>query len=101
MNKVVLASLALILVRDCDIGGPRFHGQIKGTWGGVNAGLMASDTTARVHIGCTAGGPDQARPARAPPRAWRAGPAPPSRATPCRPSLSPCRRRAAVVRPPC
>src|SRR2546425_811633 len=55
MNKVVLAGLALILVRDCDIGGPRFHGQIKGTWGGDNAGLMAFDTTAHVHIGCTAG----------------------------------------------
>src|SRR2546421_895980 len=60
MNKVVLASLALILVRDCDIGGPRFHGQIKGTWGGENAGLMAFDTTAHVHIGCTAGDTKQA-----------------------------------------
>src|SRR6266699_3023680 len=60
MNKVVLAGLALILVRDCDIGGPRFHGQIKGTWGGDNAGLMAFDTTAHVHIGCTAGDTEQA-----------------------------------------
>src|SRR2546425_9727073 len=55
MNKVVLAGLALILARDCDIGGPRFRGPIKGTWGGQNAGLMAFDTTAHVHIGCTAG----------------------------------------------
>ena len=60
MNKVVLAGLALILVRDCDIGGPRFHGQIKGTWGGENAGLIAFDTTAHVHIGCTAGDTKQA-----------------------------------------
>src|SRR2546423_8013125 len=60
MNKVVLAGLALILVRDCDIGGPRFHGQIKGTWGGDNAGLMAFDTTAHLHIGCTAGDTKQA-----------------------------------------
>src|SRR2546422_815936 len=60
MNKVVLASLALILVRDCDIGGPRVHGQIKGTWGGENAGLIAFDTTAHVHIGCTAGDTKQA-----------------------------------------
>src|SRR2546422_9404221 len=60
MNKVVLASLALILVRDCDIGGPRFHGPIEGTWGGDNAGLMAFDTTAHVHIGCTAGDTKQA-----------------------------------------
>jgi len=58
MNKVVLAGLALILVRDCDIGGP--HGPIKGTWGGDNAGLMAFDTTAHVHIGCTAGDTKQA-----------------------------------------
>src|SRR2546421_4779208 len=60
MNKVILAGLTLILVRDCDIGGPRFHGQIKGTWGGENAGLMAFDTTAHVHIGCTAGDTKQA-----------------------------------------
>src|SRR2546422_9705714 len=58
MNKVVLAGLALILVRDCDIGGP--HGPIKGTWGGDNAGWMAFDTTAHVHIGCTAGDTKQA-----------------------------------------
>src|SRR2546427_10046268 len=60
MNKVVLAGLALILVRDCDIGGPRFHGQIKGTWGGENAGLIAFDTTAYVHFGCTVGDTKQA-----------------------------------------
>lgn len=28
---------------------------IRGTWGGDNAGLIASDTTAHVHIGCTLG----------------------------------------------
>src|SRR5947208_15360181 len=60
MNKVVLAGRALILARDCDIGGPRFHGPIEGTWGGDNAGLMAFDTTAHVHIGCTAGDTKQA-----------------------------------------
>ena len=60
MNKLVLAGLTLILVRDCDIGGPRFHGPIEGTWGGENAGLMAFDTTAHVHIGCTAGDTKQA-----------------------------------------
>src|SRR5205809_6828415 len=60
MNKVILAGLALILVRNCDIGGPRFHGPIQGTWGGENAGLIAFDTTAHVHIGCTAGDTKQA-----------------------------------------
>src|SRR5207237_10173783 len=55
MSKVVLASVALIALRTCDIGGPRVQGPIKGTWGGENAGLIAFDTTDHVHIGCTAG----------------------------------------------
>jgi len=29
--------------------------EVVGTWGGDNAGLIASDTTAHVHIGCTLG----------------------------------------------
>jgi len=60
VSKLVLASLALIVLRNCDIGGPRFHGPIEGTWGGENAGLIAFDTTAHVHIGCTAGDTKQA-----------------------------------------
>jgi hypothetical protein len=60
MNRIVLASLTLILLRDCEIGGPRFHGPIDGMWGGENAGLMATDSTAHVHIGCTAGDTKQA-----------------------------------------
>ena len=55
MSKVVLAGLALMLLRNCDIGGPRVQKPIEGTWGGENAGLIASDTSAHVHIGCTAG----------------------------------------------
>jgi hypothetical protein len=31
-----------------------------GTWGGDNAGLIASDTSAHVHIGCTLGDAHQA-----------------------------------------
>src|SRR6267154_18549 len=60
MNRIVFAGLALVLVRDCSLAGPRFHGPIQGTWGGQNAGLMAFDTTAHVHIGCTAGDTKQA-----------------------------------------
>ena len=60
MSKLVLASLALLVLRNCDIGGPRFHGPIEGTWGGENAGLIAFDTTAHVHIGCSAGDTRQA-----------------------------------------
>ena len=29
--------------------------EISGTWGGDNAGLIVSDTSAHVHIGCTLG----------------------------------------------
>ncbi len=29
--------------------------EVVGTWGGDNAGLIANDTTAHVHIGCTLG----------------------------------------------
>lgn len=29
--------------------------EIKGTWGGEDAGLIASDSSAHVHIGCTLG----------------------------------------------
>ncbi len=60
MNRMVFASLALFLLRDCNVGGPRFQGLIKGTWGGENAGLIAFDTTDHVHIGCTAGDTKQA-----------------------------------------
>lgn len=32
--------------------------EVKGTWGGDDAGLIASDTSAHVHIGCTLGDTD-------------------------------------------
>jgi hypothetical protein len=35
-------------------------GTITGTWGGDNAGLIADDTSAHVHIGCTYGNIHQA-----------------------------------------
>lgn len=31
------------------------NGAVQGTWGGENAGLIADDTSAHVHIGCTYG----------------------------------------------
>jgi hypothetical protein len=31
------------------------HGVVVGTWGGENAGLIADDTSAHVHIACTFG----------------------------------------------
>jgi len=61
MNRVMLASVTVFLIRDCNVGGPRpAAGLIQGTWGGNNAGLMASDSSAHVHIGCTAGDTKQA-----------------------------------------
>jgi hypothetical protein len=60
MNKIVFASLALFLLRDCNAGGAQIQGPVEGTWGGENAGLIAFDTTAHVHIGCTAGDTRQA-----------------------------------------
>ena len=54
MNKVVLAGLALILVRDCNIGGPRFHGPIEGT-GRVEPPLLVGyDRLLRVPRGSAA-----------------------------------------------
>lgn len=35
-------------------------GVVQGTWGGENAGLIADDTSAHVHIGCTYGNVHQA-----------------------------------------
>src|SRR5512141_293779 len=32
--------------------------EVTGTWGGDDAGLIASDTSAHVHIGCTLGDTD-------------------------------------------
>jgi hypothetical protein len=31
------------------------NGAVQGTWGGENAGLIADDSSAHVHIGCTYG----------------------------------------------
>src|SRR5437899_11405768 len=56
MNRVILAGLAIVLLRDCELAGPRpSPGKVAGTWGGDNAGLIADDTSAHVHIGCTYG----------------------------------------------
>ncbi len=61
MNKAIFAGVALMLVRDCEIVGSRpAGGTIKGTWGGDNAGLIADDSSAHVHIRCTFGNVHQA-----------------------------------------
>lgn len=56
MNRIVLAGLALGLLRNCDAAGPRpAPGKISGTWGGDNAALIADDTSAHAHIDCSYG----------------------------------------------
>jgi len=55
------ALVALLGSGPCD-GGPAGlkDGVVHGTWGGENAGLIADDTSAHVHIGCTYGNVHQA-----------------------------------------
>jgi hypothetical protein len=52
----------LVGLAACSGGGAFFRpGPLAtGTWGGDNAGLIASDTSAHVHIGCTLGNVHQA-----------------------------------------
>ena len=54
MNRagIVLVFAAII---SCDTGPAVPLTEIAGTWGGDNAGLIASDTVAHIHIGCTLG----------------------------------------------
>ena len=59
MNRSVLAVLAAgltLATGPCD-GDPIgvSNGVVVGTWGGDNAGLIADDTSAHVHIACTFG----------------------------------------------
>lgn len=57
MTRLALVAAAVLLLRFCDPAGPRPHDAvIVGTWGGDNAGLVADDTSAHVHIACTFGG---------------------------------------------
>jgi hypothetical protein len=54
---VAFAAAAAVL-GPCESGGGPSGidaGVVKGTWGGENAGLIADDTSAHVHIGCTYG----------------------------------------------
>ncbi len=54
--KVVLAFAAVTaLLGPCDPTGLKPPKDLAGTWGGDNAGLIADDTSAHVHIGCTYG----------------------------------------------
>ncbi len=61
MTKALLAVLVaagVLGAGPCEGGGGTtglVNGLVKGTWGGENAGLIADDTSAHVHIACTYG----------------------------------------------
>jgi len=57
MNRSVFGLLAAgALLGPCDTGPTGIvDGTVVGTWGGENAGLIADDTSAHVHIACTFG----------------------------------------------
>jgi len=50
-----LTAFSLIILAACYSNPSDPITEIKGTWGGENAGLIATDTSAHVHIGCTLG----------------------------------------------
>ncbi len=49
MSRGLFLALSALIVRDCDVTGPRPGTVITGTWGGDNAGLIADDTSAHAH----------------------------------------------------
>ena len=54
--KVVRSVVGLAVLLGCINSAPfPPGGTVTGTWGGSNAGLIADDTSAHVHIGCTSG----------------------------------------------
>jgi hypothetical protein len=56
-KAVVALAAAAATLGPCDPTDPIRppKGAVVGTWGGENAGLIADDTSAHVHIGCTYG----------------------------------------------
>ena len=54
MKRYAFALAALVIGPCYSSLGPG-GGVVEGTWGGKNAGLIATDSTAHVHIGCTLG----------------------------------------------
>ncbi len=55
LKMTVAAALVAGLIGPCDLATGLKDGVVVGTWGGENAGLIADDTSAHVHIGCTYG----------------------------------------------
>ena len=53
--RIMAVTMTLVALRGCDLALEPRKTPVVGTWGGENAGLIATDSTAHVHIGCTLG----------------------------------------------
>jgi hypothetical protein len=53
MRAAAALVAATAVIGPCDVTSP--PKDLAGTWGGENAGLIADDSSAHVHIGCTYG----------------------------------------------
>jgi len=53
--KILALTLAVVALRNCDTTLGPGGAVVGGTWGGDNVGLIATDSSAHVHIGCTLG----------------------------------------------
>ena len=61
LRSVVSVAAFAALLGPCDLmNSSQPPGPVVGTWGGENAGLMADDSSAHVHIRCTFGNVHQA-----------------------------------------
>jgi len=50
-----IAAIGLVFIARCELLNPSDGTLQRGTWGGDNAGLIVTDTSAHLHIGCTFG----------------------------------------------
>ena len=55
MRVIIAVAATAALLGPCDPTGVKPPKDLAGTWGGENAALIADDTSAHVHIGCTYG----------------------------------------------
>lgn len=63
MTRIAVALLvagSVLAIGPCDTPTGAKDPVLAGTWGGDNAGVIVTDTSAHVHIGCTAGDTKQA-----------------------------------------
>lgn len=54
-KATIALAAATLAIGPCEPTGVKPPKDLAGTWGGQNAGLIADDTSAHIHIGCTYG----------------------------------------------